>query len=101
MADSTIMDLSCHRWDGSWAWFYEACNTFGNTTAVGMCEYMESIARHLNVGMSIDIPGMCHNEKKIPYAVKIACVIIETARRFVNGPQFEMNNTYTQLKRIA
>lgn len=95
------MDLSCHRWDGSWDWFREAVKAFGQETATGMCVYLESLARHLKIGMSIDIPGMCHNPEKIPFAVKIACVIIAMTQKEMDGPRFELNQTYTKMKRIA
>lgn len=95
------IDLSSHRWDGSSDWYREMSEKYGQDKALQMCEYMEKIANHLKVGAYIDIPKLVTNPEKIDLAVKIACVIVVTAQMSKKGPMFQMNNTYTQLKRIA
>lgn len=95
------MDLSKYRFDGSWDWWTQLIKEWGYTTAEGMALALENMAGSLSVSESIDIPGLCRNPQKIGATVKIACVIVAASNQTKTGPVYEMNNTYTRLRRIA
>lgn len=93
--------LSEHRFDGSWDWYWEMSNKYGERDALRMCTCLEEMAGRLNVGGYIDIPKLVTNPEKLGLAVKIACVVCISATRLDRGPFFEMNKTYTRLIRVA
>ena len=95
------VDLSKYRFDGSWDWYWEMSDKYGERDALRMCTYLEGLANHLKVGAYIDIPKLVTNPEKLEFAVKIACVVAITTTRLDKGPFFEMNNTYTRLIRTA
>ena len=95
------VDLSEHRFDGSWDWYWEMSDKYGERDALRMCTYLEEMAGRLKVGGYIDIPKLVTNPEKLGLAVKIACVVAASATKLENGPFFEMNKTYTRLIRIA
>ena len=99
--NTEIMDLSEFRFDGTWDWWTQLVRDWGYTTAEGMALALESMAARLSVSESIDIPSLCKNPQKIGATVKIACVIVALSNRIKTGPVYEMNNTYTRLRRIA
>lgn len=95
------VDLSEHRFDGSWDWYREMSNKYGERDALRMCTYLEEMAGRLKVGRYIDIPKLVTNPEKLGLAVKIACVVCISATRLDRGPFYEMNKTYTRLIRVA
>ena len=95
------VDLSEYRFDGSWDWYREMSEKYGNEAALKMCTYLEGKANNLKVGQYIDIPKMVSNPEKLGLAVKIACVVAVSASRLENGALFEMNKTYTRLIRVS
>ena len=97
----TEVDLSEHRFDGSWDWYREMSNKYGERDALRMCTYLEEMAGRLKVGGYIDIPKLVTNPEKLGLAVKIACVVCISATRLDRGPFYEMNKTYTRLIRVA
>lgn len=98
--NNDIVNLSEHRWDGSWRFFDEAICLFGNNNAHEMARALEILADGLQIGMSIDIPGLCKNEKKIPTVVKMACVIA-SGHSAIQNKTFVLNSSYTKLIRTA
>ena len=95
------VDLSKYRFDGSWDWYREMSEKFGERDALRMCTYLEEMAGRLKVGGYIDIPKLVKNPEKLGMVVKIACVVAASATKLQNGPFFEMNKTYTRLIRVA
>ena len=93
--------LSEHRFDGSWDWYREMSDKYGERDALRMCTYLEEMAGRLKVGGYIDIPKLVTNPEKLGLAVKIACVVCISATRLDRGPFYEMNKTYTRLIRVA
>lgn len=95
------VDLSKYRFDGSWDWYREMSDKYGERDALRMCTYLEEMAGRLKVGGYIDIPKLVTNPEKLGLAVKIACVVCISATRLDRGPFYEMNKTYTRLIRVA
>ena len=95
------VDLSKYRFDGSWDWYREMSDKYGERDALRMCTYLEEMAGRLKVGGYIDIPKLVTNPEKLGLAVKIACVVCISATRLDKGPFYEMNKTYTKLIRVA
>ena len=95
------VDLSEYRFDGSWDWYREMSDKYGEEDSLRMCTYLESMANRLKVGQYIDIPKLVKNPEKLGLAVKIACVVAVAASRLDKGPLFEMNKTYTRLIRVS
>ena len=95
------VDLSQYRFDGSWDWYREMSDKYGERDALRMCTYLEEMAGRLKVGGYIDIPKLVTNPEKLGLAVKIACVVCISATRLDRGPFYEMNKTYTRLIRVA
>lgn len=95
------VDLSKYRFDGSWDWYREMSDKYGEIDALRMCTYLEEMAGRLKVGGYIDIPKLVTNPEKLGLAVKIACVVCISATRLDRGPFYEMNKTYTRLIRVA
>lgn len=102
MAENTqIADLSKYRFDGSWDWYRQMSEKFGEDAALKMCTFLEDKANCLKKGQYIDIVKMVSNPEKLEFAVKIACVVAVSASRIDNGTLFEMNKTYTRLIRVS
>lgn len=95
------VDLSEYRFDGSWDWYREMSDKYGERDALRMCTYLERMAGRLKVGGYIDIPKLVTNPEKLGLAVKIACVVCISATRLDRGPFYEMNKAYTRLIRVA
>lgn len=95
------VDLSEHRFDGSWDWYREMSDKYGEEDSLRMCTYLEGMAGRLKVGGYIDIPKLVTNPEKLGLAVKIACVVCIGATHLDRGPFYEMNKTYTRLIRVS
>lgn len=95
------VNLSKYRFDGSWDWYREMSDKYGERDALRMCTYLEEMAGRLKVGGYIDIPKLVTNPEKLGLAVKIACVVCISATHLDRGPFYQMNKTYTRLIRVA
>ena len=102
---NTQENLEAYKWDGTWAFYEEMRRKYGEAMTKKMYEVLHAKAMKLKVGESIDIIKLCRNAEKIPYAVKICCVIVASQNtiRIQNKSvaDFVMNSRYNKLTRIA
>lgn len=102
---NTQENLEAYKWDGTWAFYEDMRRKYGEAMTEKMYEVLHAKAMKLKVGESIDIIKLCRNKEKIPYAVKICCVIVATQNtiRIQNKSvaDFVMSSKYNKLTRIA
>ena len=99
--NTQAIDLSCYRWDGSWTFYDDMIDKFGLKITEAMYRTLYDMAIKMKVGDAIDLQRLCKNPEKLPYIVRLSCVIVVTQRELqIDHADFVMNSTYTKLRRI-